>query len=78
MKFIMISQYKRIRVFRSFSLPDSVHMRVGLWIYHIHLVFINLWLTCVYFLQGRCFPHSLQMLIGSIFLLTSPPLFGVE
>jgi hypothetical protein len=36
----------------------------------------QLWLTCVYFLRGRSFPHSLRMLVGSIFLLTSPPLFG--
>jgi hypothetical protein len=46
----MISQYERIRVFRSSSLLYSVHARAGLSIYHIHLVSINLWLTCVYFL----------------------------
>jgi hypothetical protein len=46
----MIFQYERIRVLQSSSLLDSVHVRVGSWIYYIHLVFINLWLTCVYFL----------------------------
>jgi hypothetical protein len=46
----MISQYKRIRVFQSSSLLGSVHMRAGSWIYHIHLVSIILWLTCIYFL----------------------------
>jgi hypothetical protein len=38
----MISQYERIRVFLSSNLLGSVHMRVGAWIYHIHLVSINL------------------------------------
>jgi hypothetical protein len=58
-KLIMISQYERIRVFRSSSLLGSVHMRAGLWIYHIHLVSINFWLTCIYFLRGSSFPRSL-------------------
>jgi hypothetical protein len=40
------------------------------------LVSINLWLTCIYYLRGRCFPHSFWMLVGNIFLLTFPPLFG--
>jgi hypothetical protein len=78
-KLIMIFQYERIRVFRSSSLLGNVHVRAGSWIYHIHLVYINLWLTCVYFLRGSSFPHSLRTLVRTIFLLTySPPPSGVE
>jgi hypothetical protein len=72
----MISQYERIRVFRSSSLLYSVHVKVGSWIYRIHFVSINFWLTCVYFLRGKCFSHSLWMLVGIIFVLISSPLFG--
>jgi hypothetical protein len=75
MKLIIVSQYERIRVFRSSSLLGNVHVRAGSWIYHIHLVSINLWLTCVYFLQGGSFPHSLRTLIRSIFLLSCSPHF---
>jgi hypothetical protein len=42
MNLIVISQYERIRVFRSSSLLDSVHVRARSWIYSTHLVSINL------------------------------------
>jgi hypothetical protein len=70
MKLIMIFQYERIKVFQSSSMLGSVHVRVGSWIYHIHLVSIKLWLTYVYFLRERNFLRSLKTLVGSIFLLT--------
>jgi hypothetical protein len=42
MNLIMISQYKRISIFRSSNLLDSVHVKAEMWIYSIHLVYINL------------------------------------
>jgi hypothetical protein len=71
----MIFQYERIRVFRFSSLLGSMHVRARSWIYYIYLVSINLWLTCVYFLRGIRFSHSLQTLVRNIFLLTSSSSF---
>jgi hypothetical protein len=75
MNLIMISQYERIRVLRSSNLLYSAQMRAGSWIYDIHLVSINFWLTCIYYFRGSCFHHSPRTLVGSIFLLTCSPTF---